>query len=95
MAAQVWAVNIELENLVMKMIALSLGALLLLATAGCETEVGYGGGLGIYGEYPDAYYGYNPAPNYEYGPSIYVHPGPYDRDHYWDRDRHWERHRWR
>lgn len=64
--------------------------LLLLATAGCEVERGYGGGYGVYGEYPSTYYGggvYYP----ESGPYYY---GPYDRDHYWDRDRHWERHRW-
>lgn len=66
-------------------------ALLLAVSAGCEVEAPYGGGYGVYGEYPYTYYG-GYSPTYVY-PYHYYH-GPYDRDHYWDRGRYWERHRW-
>ena len=75
----------------MKLLFRAIGLALLLASAGCEVESGYGGAYGgVYGEYPYTYYGHGA---YVY-PHVYVYPGPYDRDHYWDRHRRWERHRW-
>lgn len=67
----------------------SLG--LLVVTAGCEVETGYGGSYGVVGEYPNTYYApVYPAPVYPY--RYYGHA--YDRDHYFDRDYHWDRHHW-
>ena len=73
-----------------------LGAFaLLLLTAGCAVESGYGGAYGgVYGEYPSTYYSgnvYYPAPVYRY--HYYHHP--YDRDHYWDRHEYYEHRRHR
>jgi hypothetical protein len=70
-----------------------LGTVLLVGTAGCEMEGGYGGGYAMYGEYPYTYYGGAVSPGYVY-PYPYAGWAPYDRDHYWDRDRYWEGNRW-
>ncbi len=76
----------------MKYIACLCGAVLLLVLSGCEAEAPYGGGYGVYGEYP---YGYSPAPVYVYPDYPYRYRHPYDRDHYYDRDRYWDRdHYW-
>ncbi len=75
-----------------KLVGFGLGLLLLL-TAGCEVESGYGGGYGVYGEYPYTYYGGDVYPGYAYPAYPYHyrhwHHRPYDRDHYWDRDDYW------
>ncbi len=74
----------------MKMVICLFGGLVLLLTAGCEVESGYGGAYGVYGEYPYTYsgedYGYYPA-----------YPAPYDDDDddYWRGHEHWEHHDWR
>lgn len=86
----------EMENLVMKTLAVLFGTMGLMALlSGCEAPGVYGGAYGgVYGEYPTTYYGgyYSyPAYPYYYGHYHYRH-GPYDRDHYSDRDRHWNRH---
>ena len=79
----------------MKRIVGLLGAALLLLTAGCEVESGYGGAYnGFYGEYPYTYYGGSYAYPYPYY-GYYGHRHPYDRDHYWDRDHDWDRGRHR
>ncbi len=76
----------------MKYIAGLFGAVLMLLAGGCAVEEPYGGGYGVYGEYPYGYgYGYS-APVYNY--PYYYHRGPYDRDHYFDRDHYWDRHRY-
>ncbi len=72
----------------MRLIVAFTFALLLLLTAGCEVETGYGAGYGVYGEYPYTYYGGEAYPGYVY-PYPYHHwhhHRPYDRDHYYDRD---------
>ncbi len=77
----------------MKRIVGLIGAALLLLTAGCEVESGYGGGYGgVYGEYPYTYYGGSYVyPGYAYP---YYRRFPYDRDHYWDREHYWDRGRY-
>ena len=86
----------------MKTIAAIFGGIILLAIAtGCEGPAVYGGGYGVYGEYPAATYEqyYSaPAPVYSYSYPYPYHYGyrhhwaPYDRDHYLDRGYHWNRH---
>ncbi len=77
----------------MKYVAgLILGGALMLLLGGCAVEEPYGGGYGVYGEYP---YYTQPAyayPYYDYH-YRYYHP-PYDRDHYWDRGHYGDRHRY-
>ncbi len=76
----------------MKRIVWLLGGALLLLVAGCEVESGYGGGYGVYGEYPYTYNGGYAEPYPYYG--YYPHLHGYDRDHYWDRHHYWDRGRY-
>lgn len=75
---------------IMKLAICVIGGLLLLLTAGCEVEDGYGGAYGAYGEYPYTYYG----GGYGYAP---VYPSPYYGDGDWrehQEHEYWEHHRW-
>jgi hypothetical protein len=85
----------------MKTIAAILGTAILLAlTEGCAGPAVYGGGYGVYGEYPATTEQYYVAPTYTYSyPYSYPYRygyrhqwAPYDRDHYLDRGYHWNRH---
>ncbi len=76
----------------MKYIAGLCGVVLMFLVGGCAVQEPYGGGYGVYGEYPYSY-GYTAAPVYVY-PDYHYRYAPYDRDHYWDRRHYWDRHRY-
>ena len=75
--------EVFVEDLIMKKFLWLIGAALLFAAAGCESDEHYHGGYygGYYGEYPYRYYGYG-HDGYSY-PRYYR---PHGGDDYWEHE---------
>ena len=79
----------------MKKVIALLGLVIVVGAAGCAVEPYGGVSVGVYGEYPNTYYGHGyshyPYP-YRYGHSGYYYKGHYPWHHPYTHDRYYRYH---